>query len=893
MLLSSTNKPSTNTSAWYVATKLQPPLVRSDIIKRSSIEEELCRFVSNLPLTLLSAPAGYGKTTLLSTIPSLLPNYLMAWITLDNEDNDPVRFIGLLVAALQKLHSECGSSVWPLISGGEVSGTSMKHAVGMLINDIVRYIPEPLILILDDLHTVTESAVYVALDYLLEQLPPNLHVAIGTRHDPPLRLARMAARRQMGELRRTDFSLDKDETRELLNDTLGLGLTADEVAVLQKRTEGWPGVLCLLAGPLGRLNTSEHRTQFMAALTHTERQALDFLSEEILLNLPEDIRTFLMQTSILSEITPSACQAVTGRDDAAELLEQLYRRNLAIASLTIDIEDEPVYRYHALFAELLKVQLEKELPGEIAELHQRAAEVQKTPGRAISHYFSARLWDKAAQLMVDSGMQLLLLGMSETFRQWYRILPAETKNHYSHLAVLMARCEIHHGDNATSRRLLNEAREAFIAKGDIEGEGDALTSLITLSYMSSDRVSTEAYVRRALELPLDPVGQVAAYLAKAWLCTYDCDWEGASSNIRRGLEIPSASGDRRADITGITYMSPYMAILPGCIELTENYCSEVSSLSLPDTAWYLNAQVLGIWPLLWRGQTDEALAKAEAAEELRQRLGGYPFIGNDLPLLMAVIYLAKGDFETAKKSVDILIQRAEKAGRCRVMMHIHGAGRTLALLGRYEEAKVMQQRLEALLDDDFSLTNYLLNHLKGLLALLEGKAEAYQILQRASAMEVKLPMAYIGGSARLLKARLLLDQRKPDEAFAIAFPVLNEWNNASTPGFALFDGPVILLVIRLVAERSPAIAERMLGLFSGELSEARNHAPYALNSVESLTPRECDVVKLLITGLTNKEISAELHISNETVKSHVEHIFRKLDVHSRIQAVIRARELGF
>jgi LuxR family maltose regulon positive regulatory protein len=901
--LSSSN---TNTSAWYVATKLQSPLVRSDIIRRPQMEEELCRFVTTLPLTLLSAPAGYGKTTLLSALPSLLPDHPMAWITLETEDNDPVRFIGLLAAALQQLHSECGSSVWPLISGAGVSGPSIKHAMGVLINDIVRYLQEPFILVLDDLHYVTEPAIYVALDYLIDKLPPNLHVAIGTRHDPPLRLARLAACRQMGELRRADLSLNQDETHQLLNDTLGLGLTPEEVAVLQKRTEGWPGILCLLAGPLGRMSTPENRTQFMAALTHTERQALDFLSEEILLNLPENVRRFLMQTSILAEMTPSVCQAVTGRDDAPEMLVELYRRNLAIASITIDTEGEPVYRYHDLFAQLLNRQLERELPGEIVELHRRAAKVQKTPGRAISHYFSARLWDEAAELMVRSGMQLLLLGMSETFRQWYGTLPAETRNNYSHLTILMARCEIHRGDYPTSRRLLNEAREAFVAKGDTVGEGEALTSLITLSYESNDRMSAANYVKRAQELPLEPMGQVAALLSQAWLCTYDCDWEGACSSIHKGLTIPSATGDRRADVVGITYMSAPLASLPGCLEVTENYCAEVSRLSAPDTAWYLNAQELGTWPLLWRGQIEEAMARAKTAESLRMKLGGYPFIGNDLPLLLSVLYLAKGELDAAAKAVDTLILRAEKAGRSRMMLHIHGAGRSLALLGRYEEALVMQQRLEALLDDNFPLTNYLFNHLKGLLVLLGSDGdEAFTILQKTLDLEVKLPMAHVGGSARLLLARLLLDQGKPNEAFATAYPLLNEWNNASTPGYVLLDGPVILPLLRLAAGRNAVAVARMLGLFSENLCLAEKLTTVPANNVpvkekilkgqlpESLTPRECDVLKLLIAGLTNIEISNELHVSRETVKSHVEHIFRKLDVHSRTQAVIRARELGF
>lgn len=893
-----------NTLEWCIATKFHPPLVRSDIIRRPYIEEELCSLVTALPLTLLSAPAGYGKTTLLSALPSLLPNYPLAWISLEAEDNDPVRFIGLLITALQKLHPECGTSVWPVISGEGVSGSGMKRAIAMLINDIVDFIPEPFILVLDDLHSVTEPAVYVALDYLLDHLPTNLHVVIGTRNDPPLRLARLAACRQMGELRRADFSLNKDETHKLLNSTFGLGLSDDEVDILQTRTEGWPGVLCLLASPLLRMNTIEHRAQFMAALKHTERQAMDFLSEEILLNLPKDVKLFLMQTSILSEMTPSNCQAVTGCENAADILAELYRRNLAIASLTVNTEDEPLYRYHALFAQLLAQQLEREMPDEITELHRKAAEVQKTPGRAVSHYFSAGLWDEAAQLMVHCGMQLLLLGMSETFRRWYNNLPIETRRSYPYLAVILARCEIHYGDYTSARKLLNEARKAFIIKDDTNGEADTLTSLITLSYESNDRISASAYIKRALELPLNPMGQMAVYLAQAWLCTYDCDWECARINIQKGLSIPSSTNDRRADIIGITYMNAPLASLPGCIELTEEYCAEVSSFSGLDTAWYLRAQELGTWPMIWRGNIDEALKRANAAEGLRQKLSGHLYIGNDLPLLLSVIYIAKGDFTSAGKAVYTLVQRADKAGRSRMMFHVHAAGRTLALLGRYEEAQLMQKKLETMLDDNYLVTHYLFNHLKGLIALLQKDAEAFNILQCASELELELPMSHVGGSARLLQGLLLLNQGNSGRAFDLVYPILNKWSNASTPGFVIFDGPIIIPVLKMAIQNDIVGAARMLNLFSENIAKSESLLPVMEDSISleneipkeqlmnPLTLRECDVMKLLADGLTNNQISEELYISKETVKSHMEHIFNKLDVHSRSQAVIRARELN-
>ena len=874
-----------------------------DTIQRPHLQEKLSYFAGSFPLTLLSAPAGYGKTTILSALPSLLPNYPLAWITLDTEDNDPIGFIGLLTASLQRLHPDCGHLIWPLISGGEVSKAGLKRAMNILLNDITHYLPEPLILVLDDLHYITEPMIHATLDYMLEKLPPNLHIVMSTRYDPPLRLARLAVRRQLGELRRADLSFNNNEAQQLLNDTLKLRLSKDEVDALQARTEGWPGILCLLSGPLGRLGDQEDRTQLMDAITNTDRQVLDFLAEEILLNLPEDVRRFLLQTSILAEMTPGACQAVTGRRDAVQVLDGLYKSNLAIASIKTDMGGEPVYRYHALFARLLKMRMESEFSrDDIVELHRKAALVQTTPGRAISHYFSAGLWDQAARLMVKSGMELLYRGMAETVRQWYGSMPAQIRSSYTHLTVLLARCEIHRGGYTAAGRLLKQARDAFVNEGDADGEGDALTSLITLSYHNNDRKAAASYVERALKLPLRPMGQVATRLAQAWLNMYEGHWEAASTHIQEGLAIPSATGDRRADIVGITYTTAPMIVMPGCLQAAENYFGEVASLALPDTAWSLGAQELEAWTLLLRGKTEEALNKAEAATDLRQRLGGFPFVGNDLPLLLSVLYLAAGKKEAAWQAVNKLVQHTKKDGLSSKginMFYLHAAGRALALLGQFAEAVIMQQRLAAL-DGSYLLTEYLSSHLQGLIALLTShQAEAAVILEKAAKLEIQLPMAHIGGSAQLLQARLFMDQGNPENAFAVANPLISEWMIASTPGYVLIDGPVVKPVLRMLAKRKNPGAGTLLHLFSHDISNkeesvsclAYNQAPSKTLS-EPLTPREREVLKLIVAGRTNLQISAELFISKETVKSHVAHLMRKLDVNSRVQASIRARELG-
>lgn len=893
-----------DTSSWYVATQLHPPKVRNDIIRRPHLEEVLCHFVCELPLTLISAPAGYGKTTLLSALPSLLPDYPLAWITLEEEDNDPIRFVSLLVTALQRLHPDCGHAIWPLISGGEVSDAVLKHAAGILINDIAQYLPNHIILVLDDLHVVTQRVIYAVLDYLLDQLPKNMHVILSTRYDPPLRLTRLAVCRKMGELRRVDLSFSSYEANQLLNDTLKLNLSHDEVTALQEKTEGWPGILCLLSGPLRHIVSSENRAQLMDNMMYSELKAMDFISEEILLDLSDDVRRFVLQTSILVEMTPGICQAVTGRDDAAQMLEGLYKHNLAIASLNTDTNSEPVYRYHALFARLLKVQMEHELTREeITELHQRAALVQTTPNRAISHFISAGLWDQAAKTIAEEGTELLYKGMAETVRQWYGSLPTSIRSSQTGLQILLARCEIHRGEYAAAEMLLNQARETFVKLGDCIGEGDALTSLITICYNNNDRQSAAKYVEQALKLPLNPMGQVATRLAKAWLYMFDGNWAAVRSNVCEGLSVPYTSGDRRADLIGVTYIATPMIAVPGCMPAIEHYCDDVAKNALPDTPWSLGAQVIGVWPLLLQGRITEALNKAETAAELRQRLGGFPFIGNDLPVLLSVLYLARDDMESAGRAVKNLVRFTTSEGMNSKgigMFYLHAAGRALALLGRYDESRIMQQRLRAL-DDKGPLTKYLQDHLTGLIAMLTGHdADASCALEQAAKLEINLPSAHIGGSAQLLLAQLLLNQGNPDSAFTTADPLISEWMLASTPGYAILDGQIIKPLLRMLAQRNSVGAAMMLRLFSRDLRSEDESNPAQANSqalkellIEPLTPRECDVLKLLVVGRTNLQIGKELYISGETVKSHIAHLFRKLDVSSRAQAAIRARELGF
>jgi LuxR family maltose regulon positive regulatory protein len=256
----------------------------------------------------------------------------VAWFSLDEEDNDPARFLITLIAALRGLNPACGATAQTVLTSLPNPGAQARQIIGVLINDILETLPDPFVLILDDLHLIAEPAVFAALDYLLGRAPPQMHLAIGTRHNPPLALARLRARGQLVELRARELAFSREETTAFLNGVLGLGLSPADLASLYERTEGWPAGLRLLANSLERIPSPAARTACIRDLAQTDRYIFDFLAEEVLDRQPPAVRAFLLETSILAELTPARCQAVTGRSDAGAILEDLYRRNLFLIS---------------------------------------------------------------------------------------------------------------------------------------------------------------------------------------------------------------------------------------------------------------------------------------------------------------------------------------------------------------------------------------------------------------------------------------------------------------------------------------------------------------------------------------------------------------------------------
>ncbi len=385
-----------------LATKLYIPPIRPELVSRPRLIERLNAGLptriglSRTPdpfsraLTLVSAPAGFGKTTLVSewvqAISGATPPIAIAWLSLDEGDNDPARFLAYLIAALRTIEPSIEKGV---LSALQAPQPPPAEAVLIsLINEIAA-IPSNIILVLDDHHTIESSPVDNALAFLLERLPVNMHLVIATREDPHLPLARLRAGGQLTEVRASDLRFTSSEAAEFLNQAMGLDLSAEDIAALERRTEGWIAGL-QLAGL--SMQGQEDATSLIQSFTGSHRYVLDYLVEEVLEQQSESVQTFLLQTAILDRLTGSLCDALLAEGSGSEapgrsqeILEYLEQSNLFLVPLD---SRRQWYRYHHLFGELLRQRLLRTLPGRIPELHRRASAWYEAKGHireAVQH----------------------------------------------------------------------------------------------------------------------------------------------------------------------------------------------------------------------------------------------------------------------------------------------------------------------------------------------------------------------------------------------------------------------------------------------------------------------------------------------------------------------------
>ncbi len=874
-------------------TKLQPPLPRADDVPRPRLTAALYNASITHALTLLSAPAGYGKTTLLTSLSRTYPQLQFAWLSLDEGDNELATFLAALLAALQPINPQ--SAVLLLKNQPPAlqrnPGAAARQIVGALVNDILASSPDDFILVLDDLHLVNQPVVYAALDYLLERRPPQLHLIISTRHDPPLRLARLRTRGDLAELRVPDLRFTAEETNAFLGEKMSLGLSQSELAVLETRTEGWPAGLRLLAGSLARISSATARTAFIEHVAQADRFVFEFLAEEVLVRQESDTQRFLLETSILRELTPMRCRAVTGRNDAGAVLQELYHRNLFLVQVT---GAEDTFRYHALFAEFLQVRLRRQMPENYRELHRRAAESEPLPARAIEHYLAAELWEPAAQVIERVGDRAIREGMLDEMRGWIETIPASVRESSPRLVYLLGVCLLYKGEHGIARQTLERAAERAARSADRVTEGEALTHVATLAYSPRDLERGRTLIEQALACPVSAASRVELLMARARLSSLRREWIPAAEDLDQALTLARETEGLDALYAFFAHLNPTFVILPGGLERSERAC-QLAQERMSEGTTHLHIAVAGQLALidLWRGRSDSAFERSQSALAQVERLGFGP------PPMYMTLWMAAAGACLARAQNAVFDSLVRFGLRVHKQMELQDSASPglfyLALRaywwqGRFAEARQIYTRI-ASAKDEGAIPGLPVQQAmaRGIMEIADRQyTQAESTFQRALELEEKARLCLIFGNVRPLLAHLYLLQERRRESVQILAPLLEECEREHIPGLLLREGELITPLLRLAVERG------VYASYAGSLLDMATCQPKPIHIAETdetLTPREVEVLRLITLGASNQKIAEELVISKHTVKIHVTNILGKLRVSSRTQAAARAREL--
>jgi LuxR family maltose regulon positive regulatory protein len=433
-----------------ITTKFHAPARRPTSVPRPRLTQ---RLATGARLILIAAPAGFGKTSILTEwLATLDGDTAVAWVSLDERDDPENQFWAYVITALDRAVPGVGTTALDLLAAANPT----EAALATLINDLDASARE-IVLVLDDLHTIENPAIHAGLAFLVDGLPENVRLVIATRADPPLPLARLRALGGLLELRAADLRFTADEAAEYLNGSMGLGVGDDDVRALGERTEGWIAAIQLAALSLrGR----DDAAAFIAGFAGDDRYVVDYLVEEVLQQQDDAVRTFLLETSILSRLTGDLCDAVTGTTGGGGILESLDRANLFLVPLD---DRREWYRYHHLFGEMLRARLLDERPERVADLHGRASEWLEqngSPTEAIDHALDAGAFGRAAELILAAMRTMQQHRQEATLVQWFERLPPEAVRTTPGLSIGFAGVLLSSGRTDGVEALLKDAEDA-------------------------------------------------------------------------------------------------------------------------------------------------------------------------------------------------------------------------------------------------------------------------------------------------------------------------------------------------------------------------------------------------------------------------------------------------
>lgn len=887
-----------------LATKLYVPPPPPGAVSRPRLSERLNEGLRlNRKLTLISAPAGSGKTTLISDW-LVSCGWPVAWLSLDEGDSDPGRFLTYLVAALRQILPGLGEAELGALQAGQP--VPVEVVLTNLLNEIAATAAN-FVLVLDDYHLVEAKPVDDALNFLLEHLPPQARLVITTREDPRLPLARLRVRGQLTELRASDLRFTTAEAAEFLNRMMGLNLSAKDVAALEERTEGWIAGLQLAALSMqGQPDTAG----FIRSFAGDHRYILDYLVEEVLQRQNEAVRRFLLQTSILDRLNGSLCEAVTGLPNGNARLEALERGNFFIVPLD---DKRQWYRYHHLFADVLLAYLRAEQPEELPILHRRASEWYEQNGstaEAIRYALAAGDFERAASLAEMVVSEISKNRQEAAMLGWLRALPDEILRQRPVLSVYYAGIllvsglfegvedRLQDGERWLSPGVSDDLRAGMVVVN--QEEFHHLPGLIAIyragmALAVGDSANTTKYARQALDLlPEDDHighGAAAGLLGMAYWTVGDL--KAAHRFYTESITRLQKAG-HISDIMGLTIALGDILIAQGRLREAMTAYERALQLAAAQQPPVLRGTAdmhVGLGELYLEYNNLDAVSRHLLKSQGLGEFAGLPQKPYRWGVAMARWRQAQGDLDSALE----MLNEAERVYTGDLFPYVRPIAAVKARVwiaqGNLNEALgwARQQGLAA--DDELSyLREY--EHLtlaRLLLAQPGSRAEAKRLLDRL------LKAAETGdrrrGVIEILVLQALAHQAQGDTPTALG-PLERALALAEPEGFVrLFidEGPPLIQLLQEAAKHkiAPTYVRHLLSMV-GKVAEA---APVKQDLLEPLSERELQVLRLLGSDLSGPELARQLVVSLNTLNTHTKNIYAKLGVNTRRAAVHRAAEL--
>jgi LuxR family maltose regulon positive regulatory protein len=874
-------------AAPLLTTKLYIPPVRPELVSRPRLIEQLNTGLDR-KLTLVSAPAGFGKTTLVVDWLDRVESPC-TWLSLDEADNDPVRFMTYLIAALQKVDEGIGQAAQSLLGAPQLPPT--ESLVTLLINDVAAT-PQPFVLVLDDYHTIHAESIHKAVEFLIEHQPPQVRLVVVTRQHPPLSLPRLRVRGQMVEVCEADLRFTADEARDFFHQALGLHLDPKIITALEARTEGWIAGLQLAALSVqGR--SAERIAEFVEFFSGSHRHVIDYLAEEVLAQQSDEIRDFLCQTSILDRLTAPLCDAVTGRSDSKEILRQLDGANLFLVPLD---DQRAWYRYHHLFADFLRTELDAETQ---ALLHSRASRWLVAHGllpEAVKHGLASGDVDEAARVIALASGEAFRFGSLATLEGWLDALPDEVVRGDSELATYQGYLLFFTGQTSKVGVYADAAERSLPPDATPPSRGRLLSLKAHVALCSDDLDATVQFSREALAC-LDPSDAVFRHLTSNLLgqvLEAKGDVVAAADVYREAARIEQGVGHEVGALvvlTNLVFALNELGHRREAVAICRQTVEERASP--PGRALPIAEGIYLAWSLLSYEANELELAREQVVQALE--LVEQVNIAEGISwgqLILARVHLASGEPGAAREvaqegrryvaGLDVYEGKAQWFAAMEAQANLLegdvAAAARWAQVAGFSPADTPHHwdELPYFAYVRFLLAQNRLEDAQQLLDTMERSASAGE--RRRKLITIYLQQALVHQAAghrekAVARVEKALDLAAP-EGYLRAF---------------LDEGPAIVDLLPRVRHLAPDFVSRVLAAASGE--DVGRPTPRAQALVEPLSERELEILRLIAAGRSNPEIAELLYLSLNTVKWHAKNLYGKLNVGSRIEAVARAQEL--